>query len=59
MKVRRRATYHLLGNHDGGFDREAAIAVIKEVLQARTEEIDDEDVMKAFLAKVVDLRDAG
>lgn len=50
-------TYHLLGDHDGGLNREAAIAMIEEVLQARTQEIDDEDVVKAFLAEVVDLWD--
>jgi hypothetical protein len=52
------AGQHLLGDHDDGLDAEAAVAQVEEVFQAGAEQVDDEDVVQAFLAKVVDIRDA-
>ena len=48
-------THHLFSNHHYGLDGESSVAVVKEVLETRTEEIDDEYVMEALLAKVVDV----
>jgi hypothetical protein len=33
--------------------------VVEQVLQTGTEQVDDQDVMEAFLAKVIDIRDPG
>ena len=51
-------TYHLLCNHDHSLYGEPTVAVIEEVFQAGSEKIDDEDVVQAFLAKVVHIRDS-
>jgi hypothetical protein len=48
-------TYHLLCNHYNGLDGEFPVAVIEQVLQAGPEQVNDQDVVKAFLAKVVDI----
>jgi len=53
-----RTTYHLLRDHDNGLDGEAPVAVIEKVFETGAEEIDDEDVVKAFLAKIVDIRNS-
>lgn len=50
---------HLLGDHDDGLDGESAAAVVEEVLERGAEEVDDEDVVKTLLAKVVDIGDTG
>jgi hypothetical protein len=50
---------HLLGHHDDRLDGESTVAVIEEVLQRGTQQIDDKDVVKAFLAEVVDIRYPG
>lgn len=55
----RACTYHLLGDHDDRLDRELPVAVIEKILQAGSEEVDDQDVMQTLLAKVVDIRDSG
>lgn len=52
------AAYHLLRDHDHRLDGEAAVAVVEEILQTRSEQVDDEDVVEALLAKVVDIGDA-
>lgn len=52
-------TYHLPCRHAYSLDGELAATHIEQVLQTRSEEIDDEDVVEAFLTKVVYLRDAG
>ena len=52
-------TYHLLGYHDDRLDRELPVAVIKQVLQAGSKQVDDQDVMQAFLAEVIDIRNPG
>jgi hypothetical protein len=33
--------------------------VIKEIFERRAEEVDDQNVVEAFLAEVVDIRDTG
>ena len=52
------AGQHLLGNHDNGLDGESAIAVVEEILQGRTKQVNDKNVVEAFLAKVIDIGDA-
>jgi hypothetical protein len=52
-------THHLLGDHDDGLDGESAVAVVEEILETGAEQIDDQDVVQAFLAEVVDIRNAG
>ncbi len=53
------ATHHLPRRHANGLHRELPSTHIEQVLQARAQEIDDEDVVQALLSKVVYLRDSG
>lgn len=53
------AGQHLLGDHDDRLDGEAAVAVVEQVFQRRSEQVDDEDVVQTLLAEVVDIGDAG
>ena len=46
---------HLLGDHDDSLDGESAVAVVEEVLQGRTQQVNNKNVVEAFLAKVIDL----
>jgi hypothetical protein len=48
--------YHLLGYHYDRLDGEFPVAVVEQVLQAG---VDDQDVVEAFLAEVIDIRDPG
>lgn len=50
-------TYHLLCYHHNSLRRESSVAVVKEIFQRWSEEIDDQDVVKAFLAEIIDIRD--
>ena len=52
-------THHLPRRHAHRLDRELAPTHVEQVLQARAQKIDDEDVVQALLPKVVYLRDAG
>ena len=52
-----KTTDHLLRYHYNSLGGEPSIAVIKEVLQRWSEEINDQDVVKAFLAEIIDIRD--
>jgi len=52
------AGQHLLGDHDDGLDGEAASAVVEEVLERGSEQVNDKNVVEAFLAKVIDIGDA-
>ena len=52
------AGQHLLGDHDDGLDRKAASAVVEEVLERGTEQVNDKNVVEAFLAEVIDIGDA-
>ena len=50
--------YHLLGHHDNCLDGEASVAMIKEILKGWSEQVDNQDVVETFLAKVVDIWNA-
>lgn len=52
-----RITHHLLGDHDYSLDRKLPVAVVEQVLQTGTEQVDDQDVVQALLAEVVNIRD--
>jgi hypothetical protein len=51
-------TYHLTGSHTSSFDRKLSSAHIKEILQARAKQVDHENIVQPFLAKMIDLWDA-
>jgi hypothetical protein len=51
--------YHLLGYHYDRLDGEFPVAVVEQVFQAGAKEVDDQDVVEAFLAEVIDIRDPG
>lgn len=51
------ASDHLFGRHAHRFDRKLPPTHVEEVLQAESKEVNDENIMQAFLAEVVDLRD--
>lgn len=51
-------THHLLGYHHNSLCGEAAVAVIEEILQRRTEKIDNEDVVQTLLSEIVDIGNA-
>lgn len=52
-------THHLLCNHHNSLDREFAVAMVEEILQAGSEKVDDQDVVEALLAEVIHIRDTG
>ena len=52
-------TYHLLCYHDNCLDRKLPVAMIEQVLETGTEQVDHQDVVQAFLAKVINIRDPG
>ena len=49
----------MLGNHNDGLDAEPSIAMVEEVLEGGSKQIDDEDVVQTFLSKVVHIGNAG
>lgn len=49
----------MLRYHNHGLDREPSVAVIEQILQGGSEKIDDQNIVEALLAEVVDIRDAG
>ena len=49
-------SHHLPSGHAACLDAELSSAHIEEVLERRSEQVDDENVMETFLAKVVHLR---
>jgi hypothetical protein len=51
-------TDHLARGHAYGLDAELAAAHVEQVLEVRTEEVNDEHVVQALLPKVVHVRDA-
>lgn len=51
--------YHLFSNHDDGLGRKSPVADVKEIFQRWSKEVDDENVVQAFLAKVIDIGYAG
>ncbi len=52
------ATNHLFGYHDDCLDGEPAVAVIEEILERGSKQVDNENVVQPFLAEVVYIRDA-
>ena len=52
-------TNHLLRYHDYSLCRESSVAVVEKVFEGRAEEVNDEDIVKAFLTEVIDIRYAG
>lgn len=52
-------SYHLFGNHHNGLDGEFSMAVIEEVFKAWAKQVNDQDVVKALLAKVIYIRNTG
>ena len=53
------AAHHLFSYHYDGLDRESSVAMIKQVFKTRPEKVDDENIVEAFLAEVVDIRYTG
>ena len=51
--------YHLLCNHYHCLGGESPVAVIEEVFEGGSEKVNDEDIVKAFLAEVIYIRDTG
>lgn len=49
--------HHLPSRHTHRLDRELSATHIEQILQTRAEEIDDEDVVEAFLPEMIDLWD--
>ena len=49
----------MLSYHHNGLGGESAVAVIEEVFERRPEEVNDENVVKTLLAKVVDIGNTG
>lgn len=45
--------YHVFSKHSDGFNRKLASAHIKHIFQAWTKEINDQNIVKTFLTKVV------
>lgn len=52
------STYHLLRYHHDGLDGELPVAVVEQVLQAGSQQIYDQYVVEALLAKVVYIGDS-
>ena len=51
--------YHLLCDHDYRLRREPSIAVVEKVFERGPKKVNDEDIMKALLPKVIDIRYTG
>lgn len=54
-RLTRVESYHLLRDHHDRLDRESPVAVIKEIFQTWPKEINDQYIVKSFLAEVVDI----
>lgn len=50
------APYHLFRDHDHRLGREFSVAVVEQIFQGGSEEVNDENIVKAFLAEVIDIR---
>jgi hypothetical protein len=48
----------LLCYHDDCLGRKPAVAVIKEIFEGGTEEVNDKNIVEAFLAKIIDIRNS-
>ena len=49
----------MLGYHDNSLDGELPVAMVEQVLQTGTEQVDDQNVVEAFLAEIIDIRNPG
>ena len=49
----------MLGDHHNGFDGESPVAMIEQILQTGAQQVDNQYVVQAFLAKVIDIRNTG
>lgn len=54
-----KGAYHLFRSHADSLNREFPTAHVKKILQVRTEEVNDENIVQSLLAEVVNLRYAG
>lgn len=52
-------TYHLLCHHYHRLCGEPSVAVVEKILKRRSEKVYNKYIVKALLAKVVNIRDAG
>jgi hypothetical protein len=48
-------THHLLGYHNNSLKCESPVAVVEKIFKRRTKQVNDENVVQAFLAEVVDI----
>jgi hypothetical protein len=48
----------LLRHHYHGLGCESSVAMVEEIFERGAKKIDDKNVVEAFLAKIVDIRDA-
>jgi len=48
-------THHLFGYHYNSLKGEPPVAMIEEIFKRRTKQINNQDVVQAFLAEVVDI----
>jgi hypothetical protein len=48
-------THHLFSYHNDSLEGESPVAMIEEIFKRRTKQINNEDVVQAFLAEVVDI----
>jgi hypothetical protein len=51
--------YHVFSQHRDSFNGKLATAHIKHIFQAWTKEINDQNIVKTFLAKVISIGYAG
>ena len=54
---RRLQTYHLVSEHEDGFETKLALAVVEEILKTRPEQVDNHDVVVALDAEPVHIWD--
>lgn len=52
-------TDHLLGRHTNGLESEFPATHVEEVFEVGAEKVNDENIVKSLLAKVVHLGDTG
>ena len=55
--ARRLKTYHLVSEHEDGFETKLALAVVEEILKTRSEQVDNHDVVVALDAKPMHIWD--
>lgn len=58
LTQRLKMMYHLFCDHNHRLDRESSVAVIEEIFERGSKQIDNQDVMKTFLTEIVNIRDS-